>query len=98
MSPHYLWLTEGLELLTFFLIVPAVAIVIAYRAWRERENASNPRRHGMRCVVSGRSALLLFALANWIDAGVRTPQYFLQRAFVLLSLLALGVCDVKVID
>jgi len=92
MNPHYLWLTEGLELLTFFVIGPAFAIVIAYRAWREKEHTSNPKRYGMQCVVSGGAALLLFALAKWIDADVRTPQYFLQLTCVLLSLLSFGVC------
>ena len=33
MNPHYHWLTEGLELITFFFIAPALAIVIAYKAW-----------------------------------------------------------------
>ena len=37
------------------------------------------------------TAFLLFALAKWIDADVRTPKYFLQLACVLLGGLLLGV-------
>jgi hypothetical protein len=94
MNPHYLWLTEGLELLTFFVVAPALAIVVAYRAWRATatDHTPNPKRYGTQCVVSGGAALLLFALARWIDADVRTPQYFLQLTCVLLSLLSFGVC------
>lgn len=93
MIPHYLWLTEGLELLTFFVIQPALAIVIAYRVWREKENEPNPKRYGMWCVASGGAGLLLLGLAKWIDADVRTPLYFLQLACALLSFLSLGVCS-----
>ena len=93
MNPHYLWLTEGLELSTFFVFGPALAIIIAYRVWREKEHTPNPKRYGMWCIVSGGAALILFAFAKWIDADVRTPQYFLQLASVLLSVLSFGVCQ-----
>jgi hypothetical protein len=92
MNPHYLWLTGALELLTFFVIAPALSIVVAYRAWREKEHNLDPERYVMRCVVSGGAALLLFGFAKWIDADVRTPEYFLQLTCLLLSFLSLGVC------
>lgn len=91
MTPHYLRLTEALELLTFFVIQPALTIVIAYRAWREKEHEPNPKRYGMWCVASGGAGLLLFGFAKWIDADIRTPLYFLQLACALLSFLSLGV-------
>lgn len=93
MNPHYLWLTEGLELLTFFVFGPALAFVIAYKAWREKKLAANPKRYGMWCIVAAVVAVILFALAKWIDADVRTPQYFLQLSCLLLSLLSFGVCQ-----
>ena len=72
MNPHYLWLTEGAELLTFFLIMPAVTAFIMYRVWRSRQSP-NPKRYGTRCVAFGAVALLLFAFAKWVNADVRTP-------------------------
>jgi len=89
MNPHNHWITEGLELITFFFIAPALAIVIAYRAWRER---ANPKKYGTRCVASGGAALVLLAVVKWLDADIRTPQYFLQLAFALLSFLLFGAC------
>jgi hypothetical protein len=89
MNPHYHWLTEGLELITFIFVSPALAIVIAYKIWRARANS---KQYGMQCVASGGAALVLFGVAKWLDADIRTPQYFLQLACVLLSFLLFGVC------
>jgi type III secretory pathway component EscT len=43
------------------------------------------------CVVSGVIAFLLFVFAKWLNADVRTPQYFLQLGAILLSSLLFGV-------
>jgi len=45
------------------------------------------------CVASGLSAILLFGFAKWLDADVRSAQYFLQLACVLLTGLLFGVCQ-----
>jgi MFS superfamily sulfate permease-like transporter len=45
----------------------------------------------MLCVMSGVAAFLLFGFAKWINADVRTAQYFLQLTCVLLSGLLFGV-------
>jgi hypothetical protein len=42
-------------------------------------------------VASGVIASLLLGVAKWINADVRTPQYFLQLACVLSGGLLLGV-------
>ena len=91
MNPHYHWLTESLELLTFLAFGPALGIVIAYRAWRNRERI-NPKQSGMRCIASGGAALGLYVFAKWIDADIRAPQYF-QLACVLLCLLLFRMCQ-----
>jgi hypothetical protein len=89
MNPHYHWLTEGVELLSFVLFAPALAIVVAYKGWQK---GANPKRDGMRCVASGLAAAVLFCVAKWIHAGIRTPQYLVQWGCVVLSFLSLGVC------
>jgi hypothetical protein len=98
MNPEYLWLVDALQLLTIFLIGPALAIAIAYAARRGKpQNFSpdqnfSPEQYGMVCVASGISAVLLFVFAKWMNADVRTAQYFLQLAAVLLGGLLFGVC------
>jgi hypothetical protein len=91
MNPKYLWLMGTMQLLTLFVVGPVIAIVIAYAACRGKPESFNPQRYGMVCVASGVTASLLSALAKWINADVRTPQYFLQFACVLLGGLLLGV-------
>jgi hypothetical protein len=91
MNPKYLWLTGTMQLMTLFVVRPVIAIVIAYAAWRGKPESFNPQRYGIVWVASGLTASLLLALGKWINADVRTPQYFLQLACVLLGGLLLGV-------
>ena len=90
-NPKYLWLTDAMLLLSFYVVMPGIAIVIAYAAWRGKPQSFNVQRYGLVCVVSGVTSFLLFLVAKWINADVRTPQYFLQLGSVLLSLLLFGV-------
>ena len=92
MNPEYLWLVDALQLLTIFLIGPALAIAIAYAAWRGKPKNFSPEQYGMVCVACGIGAVLLFVFAKWMNADVRTAQYFLQLAAVLLGGLLFGVC------
>jgi hypothetical protein len=92
MNPDYLLLTGSLQLLTMFVIGPAIAIAIASAAWRGKPNSFNPERYGMLCVASGVTALLLFGFAKWLNADFRTAEYLLQVVCVLLGGLLFGVC------
>jgi hypothetical protein len=75
------------ELLTFFVLQPAIAVVIAYKAWRGRpENL----RFTVPCVVSGAAAVLLIVFAKWLNADVRTSIYLLQVACFALGFLLFG--------
>lgn len=80
-----------MQLLTLFVVGPAIAIAIAYAAWRGNPHNFNPKRYGTACVASGLTASLLFAFAKWMNADVRTAQYFLQLTCVLISGLLFGV-------
>jgi peptidoglycan biosynthesis protein MviN/MurJ (putative lipid II flippase) len=91
MNPDYLWLTGALQLLTLFVVAPTLGIAIAYAAWRGKPQNVRPDRYPMLCIASGIIAVLLFGFAKWLDADVRTPQYFLQVACVLISGLLFGV-------
>jgi uncharacterized membrane protein len=87
MNPRYLWVTEAMELLTFFVIGPAIAIVIAYWGWRGKRQTLSAKRHGIVCAACGGTGSVLLMLAKWINADIRTPQFFVQLTCVLLGLL-----------
>jgi uncharacterized membrane protein YedE/YeeE len=91
MNPDYLWLTGAMQLVSIFVVGPVLAIAIAYAAWRGKPQNFTPARYGMVCVASGVTASLLFGFAKWMNADVRTAQYFLQLACVLVSGLLFGV-------
>jgi hypothetical protein len=91
MNPDYVWLTGAMQLLTFFFVGPVLAIAIAYAAWRGAPQNFSPWRYMTVCVASGVTACLLFGFAKWMNADVRTAQYFLQLTCVLLSGLLFGV-------
>ncbi len=80
-----------MQLLTFFVVAPIVAIAIGYAAWQGKPQNFDRERYGMASVASGIATALLFAWAKHINADVRTTQYFLQLACVLLSGLLFGV-------
>ena len=92
MNPEYLWLADTIQLLTFFVVGPALAIGIGYAAWRGKPENFSPKRYGVVCITSGVTAVLLFALVKWMNVDVRTPQYFVEVTCVLLSGLLFGVC------
>ena len=91
MNPDYLPLVDALELLTVFGIGPLLACAIAYVAWSGKPPTFTARQWRLVCAASGALALLLFAFAKWLDADVRTPQFFLQLAAVLAFGLLWGV-------
>ena len=91
MNPEYLWLADAIQLMTVFVLGPVLAIAIAYAAWRGKLKNLTPERYGVVCVMSGGTSVLLIAFAKWLNADVRTPQYFLQLTCVLLFGLLFGV-------
>ncbi len=92
MNPrYYLWLTDALQLLAMFVVGPIVGIVIAYKAWRgQSENLS---RYRNPCLASTLSAAVLLVFAAWLNADVKTFQYFVQVACIVLGGLSLWVAS-----
>jgi hypothetical protein len=90
MNPDYLWLIDGMQLLTFFVAAPVLAVSIVYAARRGKPRNFDAKRYGPVCVASGVTALLLFGFAKWVNADVRSPRFFVQLACVLLSGLLFG--------
>jgi hypothetical protein len=95
MNPDYLWITTGVEFIALFVLGPILGFAIAYDAWKCDSKRLNLQRYLLLCGVLGITSFLLFGLATWIDADVRTPQYFFQFALVVIGSLffhAAGGC------
>jgi len=92
MNPKYVWVTEGIELLTLFVIMPGLSLVTAYASWRGKSKSFNREWYGTLCVASGVASVVLFGLAKWMNADVRSAQYLLQLVCFLFSCLLFGVC------
>ncbi len=92
MNPHYLWLADAVLLLTVFVLGPVIGIAIAYAEWKEKRKHLTTQLYVIGWLGSAVAFALLFGFAKWLDADVRTPQYFLQLASMLLGGLLLGVC------
>jgi hypothetical protein len=91
MNPDYLWFADATQLLTLFVISPLLAIVIALKAFRATPHELKPKKYGIVCVASGLISVVLVGLAKWMNADIRTPQYLLQLAGIVLGGLLLGV-------
>jgi hypothetical protein len=91
MNPEYLWLVDALQFLAVFVVGPALAITIAYSAWRGKPHNFTAGRYGIVCLASGITASLLFVVAKWMNADVRTVQFLVQFACVLVGGLLFGV-------
>ena len=94
MNPEYLWLVDAIQFLTVFVVGPVLGVVIAYAAWAGKPRKLNPERYGdirVLFVASTVTAVLLFVFAKWLNADVRTPQFFLQVACFVFGGLLFGV-------
>jgi hypothetical protein len=85
-----------MQLLTFFVVAPILAIAIGYAAWK----GNPPRFDLLAAAASGAACVFLFSYAQGMQADVRTAQYFVQLVLVLLSGVIFGVfmgCGASVI-
>ena len=92
MSQGYFWVASSLEAVTLFAIGPLLGIAIAYRAWRRRMEPCSARQNRTRCILSGVSAILLFLIAKWMNADIKTALYLVQLACVLAGGLLFNAC------
>ena len=92
MNPDYLWLSGAVQLLTWFVVGPLLAILIAHAAWRGKLRNVDSKRYAMPCIASGIFSFLLIGLAKWMNSDIRSTAYFLQLACVLLGGLSFGIC------
>jgi uncharacterized membrane protein len=86
-----LWVEARLFLFAFFVVVPSIAALIAYAAWKGKPKNFNREMYGMAFVATVAASGFLMVYAQRMQADVRTWQYLLQIACFGLGAPLFGV-------
>jgi len=89
--PLPIWVEAALFFLAFFVVVPAIAAVIGYAAWRGTPRNWDRSMYWTALAVSITASGFLMVYAGRMQADVRTWQYLAQIALFGLGLLLFGV-------
>jgi uncharacterized membrane protein len=89
--PLPIWVEAALVFLVFVVIVPAIAAVIGYAAWRGRPKNWDRSMYWTAFAVSIMASGFLMVYAQRMQADVRTLQYIVQIALFGLGALLFGV-------
>jgi uncharacterized membrane protein len=89
--PLPIWIEATLFFLVFFGVVPAVAVVIGYAAWRGKPENWDRSMYWTAFAVSVMASGFLMVYAQRMQADIRTPQYIIQIALFGLGAVLFGV-------
>ena len=81
----------ALFLLGFFVVVPSIAAVIGYAAWKGKPKNFGRDMYWTAFVVAIVASTFLMVYAQRMNADVRTWQYLVEIAFWGLGVLLFGV-------
>jgi hypothetical protein len=86
-----LWLEVGFLLFTFFVVVPSIAGVIGYAAWKGKPEEFSREMYWTAFAAAGAASLFLMVYAQRMNAYAKTWQYPFQIACLGLGALLFGV-------
>jgi hypothetical protein len=86
-----LWIEPAFFLFTFLVVIPLVAAVIGYAAWKGKPKSFGRDMYWTISAVASAAALGLGVYAQRMQADVRTWQYLLQLGCFGLGALLAGV-------
>ena len=89
--PAYVIWVDRLLLLGIFVLVPAIAAVIGYAAWKGKPSNWDRTMYWTAFAVSVMTSAFLMVYAQRMEADVRTFQYAVQMALLSLGILFFGV-------
>jgi hypothetical protein len=75
-----LWFEAGLLIFTFFVVVPSIAAVIGYAAWKGKPKNFNREMYWTAFAAAIIASLFLMVFAQRMQADVRTWRYLVQSA------------------
>jgi uncharacterized membrane protein len=85
------WVESAFLFVAFFVIVPAVAIVIGHTAWMGKPKNWDRSTYWTAFIVFIVASGFLMLYAQWMQADVRTWRYAVQMALFGLGVLLFGV-------
>lgn len=86
-----LWVEAGLLIFTFFVVVPSVAAVIGYAAWKGKPKNFSREMYWTVFAAAVAASLFLMVSAQRMQADIRTWQYLVQCACFGAGALLCGV-------
>ena len=85
------WLGAVVFLVGFFVLVPVIAALIGWAAWKGKPKGWDRSTYWTAFVASMIASIFLITFAQRMQADVREWQYVVQMAFFGLGILLLGV-------
>jgi membrane protease YdiL (CAAX protease family) len=86
-----LWVEAGLLIFAFFVVVPSIAALIGFAAWKGKPKNFNREMYWTAFAAATVLSLFLMVIAQRMHADVRTWQYPVQVACFGLGALLFGV-------
>jgi hypothetical protein len=86
-----LMIEAGLLLFAFFVVVPSIAALIGYLAWKGKPKNFGRDMYWTAFIAAVAASGFLMVYAQRMNADVRTWQYLVQMGCFGLSLLLFGV-------
>ena len=91
--PWYVWLIDGVVLLTLFVVDTAICAALGYAAWKGKPKGFDRSLYALGFLLTIIAGPLLMVYAQRMQADVRTLQFAWQAVCFEIGALLFGVAE-----